>query len=510
MNFTSIFFLPLYAVTALLYPRLRSGARVLLLLIASWTFFMVESPGSGVILLAVTMVTYAAGLLMDRLSGKMKTRSLLLTSVLLITLGILGVFKYSGRFFLPAGISFYTFQALSYIIDVYRGDFPAERQFHRYALYLSFFPQVVAGPIEKPGDLMGQLRCEAPVTEGDFRVGGYLMLRGYVKKIVIADALAPVVDGLFARAGLAGTGGSAASAMEALAGGGLAAPALGALTAGKLAAPTADVLAAGGLAAPAADALAGGGLLSGPCFLAAAILFSLQIYADFSGYSDIALGAARMLGIRLTVNFKNPYLAEGIRDFWRRWHITLSRWLREYVYIPLGGNRKGGLRTALNTLAVFAVSGVWHGRGVHFLVWGLAHGVCVLAEDLLPGKGGKDSVVLRRLRQAGTFLLVALLWILFRASTLREALEMYAALPTGWAGIATNLAGWIAGNRLAFLRLLPAVPLLLILRGEPRETDVPAKTGALIGGYLLFLITLVSLYMNLQSGGAAPFIYFRF
>ena len=451
MNFTSVFFLPLYAVTALLYPRLRSQARVLLLLIASWTFFVLESPGSGVILLVVTVVTYAAGLLMDRLSGKMRTRSLLLTAVLLVTLGILGVFKYSGRFFLPAGISFYTFQALSYIIDVYRGDFPAERQFHRYALYLSFFPQVVAGPIEKPGDLMGQLRCEAPVKEGDFRVGGYLMLRGYVKKIVIADALAPVVDEVFARAGA-----------------------------------------------------------TGPSVLAAAILFSLQIYADFSGYSDIALGAARMLGIRLTENFKNPYLADGIRDFWRRWHITLSRWLREYVYIPLGGNRKGGLRTALNTLIVFAVSGVWHGRGVHFLVWGLAHGVYVLAEDLLPERGEADAIVLRRLRQAGTFLLVSLLWILFRAPTLREALEMYAALPTGWAGIATGLGDWIAGNRLAFLRLLPAVPLLLILRGEPREADVPAKAGALIGGYLLFLITLGSLYLNLQSGGAAPFIYFRF
>ncbi len=447
MNFTSVFFLPLYALTALLYPRLRSRARVLLLLAASWAFFLIESPGSGVILLCVTVVTYAAGLLMDSFSGKIRTRALILTIVLLITLGILGVFKYSGRFFLPAGISFYTFQALSYSIDVYRGDFPAERRFHRYALYLSFFPQVVAGPIERPGDLLGQLRCEAPVTAGDFRVGGYLMLRGYVKKIVIADALAPVVDALFA-----------------------------------------------------------GSDLAGPKVLAAAVLFSLQIYADFSGYSDIALGAARMLGIRLSENFKNPYLAVGIRDFWRRWHITLTRWLREYVYIPLGGNRKGWLRTALNTLLVFAVSGVWHGRGLHFLVWGLAHGLCVLLEDTLAGKAAPAHKALRR---AGTFLLVSLLWILFRAPTLTDALRMYAALPAGWSAVA-GLPVWIAGNRLAFLRLLPAVPLLVILRGVPRETDVPAKTRTLLGGYLLFLITLLSLFLNLQSGGAAPFIYFRF
>ena len=204
MNFTSLLFLPLYAVTALLYQRLESRARVLLLLAASWTFFLLESPGSGVILFFVTLVTYAAGLLLARSSGKMKTRRLILTLVLVITLGLLGVFKYSGRFFLPVGISFYTFQALSYVIDVYRGDFPAERRFSRYALYLSFFPQVVAGPIERPKDLMGQLACERPAGAGDFRVGGFLMLRGYAKKIMIADAIAPVSDALFADSALTG------------------------------------------------------------------------------------------------------------------------------------------------------------------------------------------------------------------------------------------------------------------------------------------------------------------
>ena len=447
MNFTSLFFLPLYALTALLYQRLTSRARAVLLLAASWTFFLLESPGSGVILLIVTVLTFAAGLLMDRFSGKMKPRKLLLLTVLAVTLGLLGTFKYSGRFFLPAGISFYTFQALSYTIDVYRGDFPAEKRFGRYALYLSFFPQVVAGPIERPKDLMGQLACKAQVTAGDFRVGGFLMLRGYVKKIVIADAIAPIADKLFADS-----------------------------------------------------------TMTGPKVLAAAVLFGIQIYADFSGYSDIALGAARLLGIRLSENFKNPYLAAGIRDFWRRWHLTLTRWLREYVYIPLGGNRCGRLRTAANTLIVFALSGLWHGRGLHFLVWGLAHGLFVLLEDLTVKHTPKHP----GLQRAGTFLLISLLWILFRAQSLGEAVRMYASLPLGWTSAFRAFAVWLSANLPAFVRLLPAVPLLLLLRREPAADDVPPATAALIGGYALFLMTVISLFLNLRSGGAAPFIYFQF
>ena len=330
---------------------------------------------------------------------------------------------------------------------MYRGDFPAEKHFGRYALYLSFFPQVVAGPIERPKDLMGQLACKAQVTAGDFRVGGFLMLRGYVKKIVIADAIAPIADKLFADS-----------------------------------------------------------TMTGPKVLAAAVLFGIQIYADFSGYSDIALGAARLLGIRLSENFKNPYLAAGIRDFWRRWHLTLTRWLREYVYIPLGGNRCGRLRTAANTLIVFALSGLWHGRGLHFLVWGLAHGLFVLLEDLTVKHTPKHP----GLQRAGTFLLISLLWILFRAQSLGEAVRMYASLPLGWTSAFRAFSVWLSANLPAFVRLLPAVPLLLLLRREPAADDVPPATAALIGGYALFLMTVISLFLNLKSGGAAPFIYFQF
>ncbi len=467
MNFTSLFYLPLYALTAALYPRLGSPSRAALLLLASWTFFLLESPASGVILFAVTVMTWLAGLGMARFQDRPGLRRLLLGTVLAVTLGLLGIFKYTGLFFLPAGISFYTFQALSYSIDVYRGDYPAERSFPRYALYLSFFPQVVAGPIERPKDLLGQLRCETPVTAGDLRVGGYLLLRGYVKKIVIADMLAPTVDALFAAGG-------------------------------------------------AADGLQGLQGFRGPQVCAAAILFALQIYADFSGYSDIALGSARMLGIRLSENFRNPYLAVSLRDFWRRWHITLNRWLTEYVYIPLGGNRKGPARTALNTLIVFAVSGLWHGRGAHFIAWGLVHGILVLAGDGIArltgsgSSGGSRSPSGRFLRQAGTFLLVSLLWILFRAPSLAQAWAMYRALPLGWGQAIGDAVVWCAGHRILAARLLMTVPLLCLLRRTPSETDVPPGNVALAVGYLLFLLTLVSLFLNLQTGGAAPFIYFQF
>ena len=446
MNFTSIFFLPLYAVTAFLYPRLRSHGKRRLLLAASWLFFLLESPASGVILLAVSLLTWLAGLGMARYSSRPEIRRLLLGIVLVVTLGLLFVFKYTSLFFLPAGISFYTFQALSYSFDVYRGQYPAEQRFARYALYLSFFPQVVAGPIERPGDLLGQLRCEAPVTPGDLRIGGYLMLRGYAKKIVIADMLAPVVDPLFA----------------------------------------------------------GRADFQGPQVLAAAVLFALQIYTDFSGYSDIALGAARMMGIHLSENFKEPYLAVGLRDFWRRWHITLTRWLTEYVYIPLGGNRKGPVRTAVNTLVVFALSGLWHGRGAHFLVWGLVHGVLLLVENRF-----KRLALPRLLHGAVTFVVVSLLWILFRAPSLSQAWAMYTALPSGWV-LLGELPAWILSHRLLFGRILLSVPLLFLLRRIPVREDAEAESRVLIGGYLLFLLILASLFANLQSGGAAPFIYFQF
>ena len=435
MNFTSLLYLPLWGTTVFLYPRLPARLRPPLLLAASWGFFVVENPASFAVLLAVTAVTYLAGLRMGEEGKGQSGRKRILAAGVIFALGVLFFFKYLSRYFLPAGISFYTFQSLSYTIDVYRGKYRPEKSFFRYALFLAFFPQVVAGPIERPGDLNPQLDGTVLPRSEDRYVGGYRMLQGYAKKIVLADGAAVFADRLFAAAGS----------------------------------------------------------LAGPQVLAAGGLFALQIYADFSGYSDIAVGSARFLGIRLTENFDHPYLACGIRDFWRRWHITLGRWLTDYLYIPLGGNRKGKGRTRLNLLLVFAASGLWHGKGLHFLLWGIAHGLLLILEEDLPFSPGRWL----------TFPLVSLLWIVFRAPTLKAAAQMYAGLPFGWENTGALLRSFLAAHPAFLIRLACAGALLWGLKGKK-------GTPALVMGYLLFLLTILCLFANLAAGNRTPFIYFQF
>ena len=421
--------------TVFLYPRLKSKGRPFLLLAASWGFFLIESPASFVVLLAVTTVTYLAGIRMGSVQEDKKGRKNILLVSICIVSGLLIAFKYISRLFMPAGISFYTFQSLSYTIDVYRGKYHPEKSFFRYALFVSFFPQVVAGPIERPGDLNPQLAGNTLPDREDWYIGGYRMLRGYAKKIILADGAASITDSLFAA----------------------------------------------------------GGSLMGPQVLFAGMLFALQIYADFSGYSDIAVGSARFLGIRLTENFDHPYLACGIRDFWHRWHITLGRWLTDYLYIPLGGSRKGKLREMLNILLVFAASGLWHGKGAHFLVWGLAHGLLLILEEGIP-------IPLKRLL---TFPMVSLLWILFRAPTLEAAMQMAARLPFGWENTGRLLGSFISSHPAFAVRLLLSAALFWGLKGKK---GMPA----LVLGYMLFLLMMLCLFANSGAGACTPFIYFRF
>ncbi len=438
MNFVSPLFLPGLALTVFFYRRLPGHARPGLLLMVSLAFFLLDSPASAAVLLAVIALSWLMGLSLERVQHR---KALLLGGSGLM-LGNLCVFKAAPLGFIPIGISFYTFQALAYCVDVYRGRFPAERDPLRYALFVAFFPQVTAGPIERPGSLMPQLEaCPSP-TSGDFRVGGFLILRGFARKIIIADGLAPLVDGLFVRVGG----------------------------------------------------------LTGPEALAACALFAFQIYADFAGYTDIARGAARLMGIRLSENFDHPYRARGLRDFWRRWHMTLTGWLRDYVYIPLGGSRRGGPRTVINVLIVFALSSLWHGLGLHFLAWGLAHGLLMLADDRLSRKPGPLL----------TFIPVCLLWALFRAPTLSAAGALYAALPTGWRLAPALLWSFVHAHPWTILRLA-AMPLILLLTDRvPVETDVPADMKSLLSGYALFLIIMLCLFADLRSDAITPFIYFQF
>lgn len=414
MVFNSWQFLVFFPVVTALYFMLTMklhtppGSHVFLLL-ASLFFYGYWNPWYLGLILFSVVLTWAGALLIEKIAriekGAEKTeagKKLVLGLVLTLNLGVLFWFKYFNFFaetwytlagllgrtgetawkkplevLLPAGISFYTFQALGYAIDVYRGSVQAERNLLHYALFVTFFPQLVAGPIERTAHLLPQFK----VTQGfDYdRVTSGLRQAawGMFKKVVVADRLAVYVNAVFDAPG-----------------------------------------------AYPASALALG-----------VLFFTFQIYGDFSGYSDIAVGTARVLGFNLSVNFRAPYFSRSIQDFWRRWHISLSGWLKDYLYIPLGGSRKGC--AGVNLLITFLVSGLWHGAAWHFVVWGLLHGLFQVAERAL---GIRESSGPGKYLQGGlTFVLVSLAWIFFRAHTLSDALFISSRL----AELPAELAGYI-------------------------------------------------------------------
>lgn len=309
MNFTAPAFVLLFPIVLTLHWMLPPSRRWVLLLAASLGFYAVGSPQALPLLAGITLGTYAAALGIAKCKTQ-TAKKLWLTCAAVLCIGCLCLFKYAGIFrtdvplLLPAGISFYTFQTLSYVIDIYRGRLMPERHPGYYALFVSFFPQLVAGPIERSTALLPQLHAQERRMDSS---GWLWMVRGFAKKLLLADTAAVFVDSVYASP---------------------------------------------------ADA-------SGPAVLLATLLFAGQIYWDFSGYSDIAVGAAALLGVRLSRNFDHPYRADSLRDFWRRWHISLTRWFTDYVYIPLGGSRRGTARLAVNTMVVFLLSGLWHGAALH-------------------------------------------------------------------------------------------------------------------------------------------------
>ena len=303
MNFISLTFVFLFPIVLILYWKLPWKYRELFLLAVSYFFYIKESSWAGGLLLLTTVTTYLAGLAIEK--GRHKKGWLIFTVA--VCIGLLIGLKYSVP---PVGISFYTFQTMAYVIDVYRGEIAAEKNPRSYALFISFFPQLVAGPIERAGNLLGQLKEKHTKSRAALVNGAWLILRGFYKKVVVADYLAVYVDKVYSSPEKAG----------------------------------------------------GIGAVLGTVF------FAIQIYCDFSGYTDIARGAARMMGIRLMENFRHPYRAVSIQDFWRRWHISLTRWFTDYVYIPLGGNRKGFVKQCRNILIVFLLSGFWHGASWNFVV----------------------------------------------------------------------------------------------------------------------------------------------
>ena len=384
MTFNSLQFLVFFMVVTLWFFRLKTqGGRVLLLLIASCYFYMSFIPEYILILGGTIVVDYFAGLQIDRSEGG--SRKFWLVTSLVANIGVLAVFKYYNFFIdnihtgfsffgsrlslpllkmaLPIGLSFHTFQAMSYTIEVYRRKQAAERNFIVYALYVMFYPQLVAGPIERPQNVLPQLKEFRPYNFDHVKEGISRMLWGFYKKVIVADRLAMVADRTFAH-----TGESSSLAL-----------------------------------------------------LIGAVFYSFQIYCDFSGYSDIALGAAKVMNIRLMENFEQPYLSHNITNFWSRWHISLSGWFRDYLYIPLGGNRKGEMRRKINVFIVFLLSGLWHGANWTFVAWGLLHGLLVVvlaAPKKLSAHSNNLSVAFSTTLN---FVLVTLLWIFFRSVSITDA-----------------------------------------------------------------------------------------
>lgn len=392
MTFNSIEFLIFYPTVLLLYFLLPKRARWPMLLLSSYVFYMSYRAELVILIFATTLVSYLSSIAIEK-SRSRGIKRLYLTLTLITSLGVLFFYKYfdflSGTFFdlasvfgyrgtplflnlaLPVGISFYTFQTLSYVIDVYRG-LPAERNFFFYALFVSFFPQLVAGPIERPTNLMPQLRVLNKFSADNAIAGAKMMLIGFFKKICVADFISGFVDSVY----------NAPSSATSLA------------------------------------------------VILATVLFAIQIYCDFSGYTDIAIGCARVMGIRLMKNFDRPYSARTVREFWSRWHISLSSWFKDYLYIPLGGNRVSLPRNLINVFIVFIVSGLWHGASWTFVLWGALHGIYqIVGRFTLPLRNAfwslldlsENSIPVSLLRRVNTFILVCFAWLLFRANSISDA-----------------------------------------------------------------------------------------
>lgn len=460
-------FLPAVLVLYRLMPSLR--AKNVLLMLASLVFYAYGEPVYVLLMIASSLFNYVWALLLD--GGTAARRRAVMVLAIVQNLGVLCVFKYAGflvssfnaatglavpvpQIDLPIGISFFTFQALSYVIDVYRGEVQAQRNFVRILLYISLFPQLIAGPIVKYHDVAEELSDRRQTLDGFMR-GVRRFIIGLSKKVLVANYMAVVADTMFA-------------------------------------APSDQVNALGAWV----------GILA----------YMLQIYFDFSGYSDMAIGLGWMFGFHFKENFKHPYASTSVREFWRRWHISLSTWFRDYLYIPLGGNRKGRARAAFNRIVVFFLCGLWHGASWTFVFWGLYHGVFLLLEQYVPffnrnGGTGKDASIGRRAFGHVYLILVVIIgWVFFRADTIDQGFFWVATMFTGWSFDASSMA--LVMSLLTPLNLVvfavgcvTCLPVLDRLRGRAAfERASWACTVALLALCLL----------SLATGTYNPFIYFRF
>ncbi len=493
MLFNSTQFLIFFPIAVLLYFAFPKKIRNYWLLVCSYFYYMCWNPKYILLLMASTLVTYLSGILMERVknSGKAaevitRQKNWIVAGSFILNIGMLFYFKYINfaidtwvRVFaklgitmqvpaidvvLPVGISFYIFQALSYTMDVYRDEIYAEKNIFRYALFVSFFPQLVAGPIERSKNLLKQLATPREFDYDNVRSGLLTMLWGYFLKLVIADRCAILVDTVYNNVSA----------------------------------------------------------YFGYQLVLASVLFALQIYCDFMSYSTIAKGAARVLGYTLMENFELPYFATSIKDFWRRWHISLSSWLRDYLYIPLGGNRKGRARKYFNIMVTFFVSGLWHGAAFTFIIWGLLHGVYQLIEDMLKPytdkllnvlKANPKSVVLYVCKIIVTFIFVDIAWVFFRANSLSDAILV---LKNSW--YFSNLATlkvdlWALGldiRNMAMLFMGVAVLFVSSVMRQKGTVLVNWISGKnFVIRYALYWSCMIMIIFSMDITGK-EFIYFQF
>ena len=485
VTFNSWEFLLFYPVVLLLYFVLPKKARWPMLLIASYFFYMCYQTELVFLILGTTLISWISSRAIER-TEKKKYKVLFLTLTLVASLGVLFFYKYFNflagtvfdiaaalgsdaapitlRLALPVGISFYTFQTLSYVIDVYRGDVKSEDNFFFYALFVSFFPQLVAGPIERPSNLIPQLREPHSWSNENAAAGAKMMMLGFFKKICVADFVSGFVDSVYN------------SPEEATS--------LGVII--------------------------------------ATLLFAVQIYCDFSGYTDIAIGCSRIMGIRLMKNFDDPYSATSIREFWSRWHISLSTWFKDYLYIPLGGNRVSLPRNLLNLFIVFLVSGLWHGAAWTFVIWGALHGIYQIIGKLTIGWRNrllsrvglsKDSRAVIYTRRVITFLLVSFAWLIFRANSIGDVITLIGKLFTGLELSRTvELMGLdIESVLLCAVSIALLIILDRIVRYDGREVSESSQLTVRSGAYV-YLVTAIILFwlLLLSKDMISTFIYFQF
>lgn len=510
MLFNSLQFLLFFIVVTLAYFGLKWRGRWILLLLASCYFYMVFKPAYILILLLTIVIDYVAGIWIEKSSGS--ARRWLLIISLVTNVGILAFFKYLGFFtenlswffdainmpsvadqvfnignrlfikvlhffgeygvtsfrenmsILPVGLSFHTFQAMSYTIEVYRGNQKAERHFGIYALYVMFYPQLVAGPIERPQNVLWQFHKQFPYDAENVKAGLMQMAFGFFKKVVIADRLAMLVDFAYDNPGSH----------------------------------------------------------NGLTLLAGTFFYTIQIYCDFSGYSDIAIGSARVMGFTLMENFRTPYIAQSISEFWRRWHISLSTWFRDYLYIPLGGNRKGEFRQYVNMLIVFLASGLWHGPNWTYVIWGGLNGfyqVLAVLRDKLLARLGFSSTPPRMVtspaseQQANrspirvvvnvliTFVLIMLTWVFFRARSVHDAFVILQRIAT--LSPSDTIDSPMNATEMWFSLFL----IVFLLVKEYFYLYIPTRNTKVFA-VLFVLITFVTYLFGVFSSN--QFIYFQF